>query len=322
MDFWEAQRKARSRTSLYIATFIFLTVFVAVGIEVVLRASFSDDYHTPIPLFGLIFVVITCGVAAYQYASFSIQGGAYVADSLGAQKVDLHTTDPKKMQLLNIVNEIALAAGINVPPVYVMDNSEINAFAAGTNADNMIITVTTGTLNLLNRDELQGVIAHEVGHIYNQDVKISMQLAAMVMGFYIIFIMGLRILQFAPRTNREEKGGINFFLIAIILLVAGVVTWFFGSILKACVSRQREYLADACAVQFTRNPDGILNALKKIQKSTQRHEMPKEGIAFSHLYFDDYSSFTSLFATHPSLEKRIAAIEGKTYFPTDFDKPQ
>lgn len=319
MNFWEAQRRAKSRTTLYVTLFVLFTLFIACAAEFVLRDVTTSNYNPTVPWVGLIFVVITFSVAGYQYSCFQLQGGKYLAEMLGAELVDERTTHPKKMQLLNIVNEMAIAASLPVPPVYILDANEINAFAAGLGEKNAIITVTTGTLNSLSRDELQGVVAHEMGHIYNGDMKISMRLAALVMGFYVVFILGFRLLQFSPRNRDDNQKGTNVYLIALVMLAAGAITYLFGSILKATVSREREYLADACAVQFTRNPNGIANALRKIAKK-QVNDMPKDGIAFSHIYFDDQHPFFSLFATHPPIEKRIAMIEGLTYLPEEWKK--
>ena len=214
---------------------------------------------------------------------------------------------------------MALAASLPSPPVYILEDSrEINAFAAGITPENAAITVTRGTMELLNRDELQGVVAHEFGHIYNGDMKISMRLAAMVMGFFFVLYIGMRLLQFSSFRRRDEDSkGNPVAIAALILLVAGVLTWFFGSVLKAMVSREKEYLADACAVQFTRNPNGIANALRKIAKE-ESHDMPNQGMAYSHLYLDNHSGLSALFATHPPLKKRIEAIEGKTYMPEEW----
>lgn len=319
MDFWKAQAQAKSRTMLYLAIFIFFTFFIATGAEFVLRNLSESNYNPTVPWVGLIFIAITFSVAGYEYCCFQLEGGKYLAEFLGAELVDHKTTNPKKIQLLNIVNEMAIAASLQVPPVYILEANEINAFAAGLGEKNAIITVTRGCLNSLSRDELQGVIAHEMGHIYNEDMKISIRLAAMVMGFYIVFVLALRLLQFGPRTDSEDRKNPNVYMIAMVMLVAGAITYIFGSILKAAVSREREYLADACAVQFTRNPDGIANALRKIAKSNIS-DMPKEGLAFSHIYFEDRSSFSSLFATHPPIEKRIAMIEGLNYLPEEWKK--
>lgn len=320
MNFWEAQRRAKSKTSLYLFLFILLTVFMSFVIEVAMHYFGGKSYTPSIPYVGLIFMAITFMTASFQYMQFSLYGGSYVAESVGAYEVDPNTSEPHERRLLNIVEEMAIASSLPMPPVYILETNQINAFAAGLSKENSAITVTTGTLLALNRDELQGVVAHEFGHIYNGDMKISMRLAAMCMGFFFVLYIALRILQFSNvgrSRDREEKGN-PIALAGLVLLVAGAFTWLFGSILKAAVSREREYLADACAVQFTRNPHGISNALRKIAQEVNYNEMPKSGMAFSHLYLDDRGGFSALFATHPPLSKRIAAIEGREYLPEEW----
>lgn len=320
-DFWEAQRKARSRTSLFVFLFIFLTILMAVCVELGMRYFAADSYETKVPWIGMLFAGITFAVAGMQYLNFQSSGGSYVAESLGAIEVNPHTKNLKEIQLLNIIEEIAVASSLPKPAVYILPVKQINAFAAGMGTDNAAITVTAGTLNLLTRDELQGVVAHEFGHIYNGDMKISMRLAAMVMGFFFVLYLGLRILQFSSfRRRDDEKGGNPVLVAALLLMVAGAFTYLFGSILKACVSRQREYLADACAVQFTRNPNGIANALQKIANEDVS-DMPAHGDAYSHLYFNDTSALSSLFQTHPPIQKRIAAILGQEYMPPEWKMP-
>ena len=318
MNFWEAQRRAKSKTALYIGVFTVLTLIAALLAEWAMRLFAADSYSSPeVPYVGLGFLAITFGVAAFNYMNYLQMGGNYVAESVGAELVDPYTRNPKERQLLNIVEEIALATSLPVPHVYILEANEINAFAAGTSPDNAAITVTRGCLNLLNRDELQGVLAHEFGHIYNRDMTIGMRVAAMIMGFFIVTFIGLRLLQFSSfsRRNDEEdrRGGSPVVMIALIFLLAGTITWFFGSILQAMVSRQREYLADASSVQYTRNPSGIASALKKIALSSVS-DMPRSAQPFAHLYFNEHSSFWSrIFATHPPIEERIAAIEGGKY---------
>jgi heat shock protein HtpX len=311
MNFWQAQQRAKSRTTLYVAIFFILSIVTAICVEIAYKAL-TDTYEDP-PFVGPLFLVMTVCVAGFQYSMFSSHGGSYVAESVGAYRVDPESSNPTERQLLNIVEEIAISAALPIPPVYIIPANEINAFAAGTTPNNAIIAITEGALALLNRDEVQGVLAHEFGHINNGDMKISMRLAAMVMGFFFILYFGLKVLQFSSfsRSSRDDrKGGNSVQAAALVFLVGGAFTWLFGSILKACVSREREYLADACAVQYTRNPEGIANALRKIEQVTTK-DMPKEGMAFSHMYLDNHNSLDSLFATHPPLSKRIAAIEGK-----------
>lgn len=327
MNFWEAQKRAKSRTSLYVAIFVALTIMVGFLVEYSMRYFAAESYNPPFPILGFVFLTITFSVALFEYSMYKSHGGSYVALSVGARPVHSSTSNFKEKQLLNIVEEMALAASLPAPPVYILQANSINAFAAGITHDNAAITVTKGTLDLLSREELQGVVAHEMGHIYNGDMKISMRLAAMVMGFFFVLYIALRLLQFAPRGgDRDKKNGNPVIIAALIFLAAGAITWLFGSILKAAVSREREYLADACAVQFTRNPDGISQALRKIERH-EVHDMPAKGMSYSHLYFDDNISLSSIFATHPPLRKRIEAIEDRTYIPEEWEidnnhKPQ
>lgn len=324
INFWEAQRKARGRTWLYLSIFVLLTFAIAVLIEYVVRLLAYEQYIQPMPYLGFIFLGITFLVAGFYYLLYKGSGGSFVAESLGGRRVtSASAANQQELQLLNIVEEMAVASGQPVPPVYIIESQEINAFAAGMRPDNAAITVTRGALHLLNRDELQGVIAHEFGHIYNADMKISMRLAAMVMGFMIVLYLGVRLLQGSVffgggrRRNGNGNGGNALAVAALVFLIAGAITWFAGALLRCMVSRQREYLADACAVQFTRNPSGIANALRKIANHQEVHDMPASGMAYSHLYFDNRSFWSSLFATHPPLKKRIAALEGRTYIPDE-----
>lgn len=317
MNFWEAQKSAKAKTALYIGIFILLTILASALVEWAMRVFGEENYGNPdLPYSGLTFLFITLGAAGFNYLHYMQSGGSYVAESVGARRVHPHTTNPKERQLVNIVEELAIATSLPIPPVYILEAQEINAFAAGTNPDNAAVTVTRGCLNLLNRDELQGVLAHEFGHIYNKDMTIGMRVAAMIMGFFLVTYIGLRLLQssaYIRSSDDDRRGGNPMALIALILLAAGTITWFFGSILQAMVSRQREYLADASSVQYTRNPEGIASALRKIGR-LDVSDMPRSGQPFAHLYFNEHPSFWSrLFATHPPLEKRIAAIENRQY---------
>jgi len=328
-NFWELERKAMARTTLYLTIFTLLTLTTSFLAEWAVRSFAFDTYGEPdLPYVGLAFMGVIMLVAIFNYMNYLQSGGSYVAESLGAWQVDPNTDYPKERQLLNIVQEMAIATSLPMPPVYILEAREINAFAAGTSPGNAAITVTRGTLELLTREELQGVLAHEFGHIYHHDMKIGMRVAAMIMGFFIVSYIGLRLLQFTPMGRRRGgdgngKGGNPMAIIAVVFLVAGAVMWFFGSILQAMVSRQREFLADASSVQFTRNPQAIIKALRKIENS-EVSDMPRSGKPYAHLYFNEHESFWArLFATHPPIKERIAAIEGETYFPTDnSEKPQ
>lgn len=316
-DFWAAQRRARSRTTLYVIIFVLLTLAVAAGAELLMREFAGDDYNPPVPAIALIFLAITFCVALFQYLMFRTQGGSYVAESVGAHRVTAAYATLQEQQLLNLVEEISIAAGLPMPAVYILEVNEMNAFAAGITTEKAAVTVTRGLMNKLNRDELQGVIAHEFGHIYNGDMAISLRLAAMVMGFFFVLYLAMRIMQFSRFGGGDRKGPNLVALASMILMAAGSITYLAGSILKSTVSRQREYLADACAVQFTRNPAGIANALRKIGGSSV-HDMPSNGMAISHMYFNDATFMSQIFATHPPIGMRISAIEGRTYLPEEW----
>lgn len=312
MDFWAAQKRARKQTTVYLILFLVITVGISVAAELAFQAYQGRQF----PFVGPLFLLVTLCVAGINYAMFKAGGGARVAESMDGQLVTADSNDPLERQFYNIVEEIAIASSMQMPAVYVLPANQINAFAAGTKPENAALAVTRGALEQLSRDELQGVVAHEFGHIHNADMLIGMRLAAMVMGFFFILYIALRVLQFAGmgsggRSRGDKKGGNPVAIIALILLAAGALAWLFGSILKAAVSRQREYLADASSVQFTRNPSGIAGALRKIGQEEVK-DMPKSGMAFSHLYLDSHSSLDSIFATHPPLKKRIEAIEGET----------
>lgn len=309
MDFWQAQQHARKQTRVYLALFMLLTVGAGALLEFGIRYYSQGQYDPQWPFMGLTFLALTCVASLVQYSCYMSLGGAFVAESMGARLANSH--NPKEAQLLNIVEECAIASSLPVPKVYVLDAEQINAFAAGLKADSAAVAVTKGALDKLSRDEMQGVVAHEFGHIANGDMLIGLRLAAMLMGFYFILYFAIRMIQFSGRSRSSSGKGQNpVLLMALFFLIAGAFAWLFGSLLKAAVSRQREYLADASSVQYTRNPEGLANALRKIQQETVK-DMPKTGMAYSHLYLDDHGTFSSLFATHPPLKKRIQVIEGK-----------
>lgn len=310
MNFWQAQRKARARTALYLVIFFILSAAVAGGVEFCLRFFAKEGYTPPMPYTGFVFFGVTCAVAAIYYAIYRRVGGAFVAESLGGKKISADSPNFQEAQLYNIVQEMAVASGKPIPSVYVVKAQEINAFAAGVTPDKAAIAVTTGALRELTREELQGVIAHEFGHIVNADMRLNMRLAALIMGLVFVLYMGIRLLEGSLLFGDRKRGNNPVALIALVFLVAGSVMWIAGAILRSFVSRQREYLADASAVQYTRNPDGLVQALRKIKAKQEVRDMPRRGMAYSHLYFDNHSYWATLFATHPPLEKRIAALKG------------
>jgi len=314
MDFWAAQKRARKKTFLYFVLFLLLTFLLAAGAENSYRNFAGPDYQPGFPLIGVAFCGITLIVAGFNYLMYRTQGGSYVARSVGARQVLPYTQDPQERQLVNIIQEMAVAASLPLPQIYILEAQEINAFAAGMTPEDAAITVTRGTMTKLTRNELQGVIGHEFSHIANADMRIGLQIAAMVAGFYFLFIAGLRIVQFTSYQREESENGRKgnpLLLAAFVLVIAGLVAWFVGTLFRSAISRQREYLADATAVQYTRNPDGIIGALKKIQRDQQISDMPVQGSKFAHMYLNHRAMFTNLFATHPPLEDRIAVLEGE-----------
>ncbi|MEY2528158.1 MAG: hypothetical protein QOJ05_248, partial [Verrucomicrobiota bacterium] len=233
------------------------------------------------------------------------RGGRAVAELMDGRLVDSNTTDLNERKLLNVVEEMAIASGIPVPQVYVMENeSGINAFAAGHSASDAAVAVTRGCINLLTRDELQGVLAHEFSHLLNGDMRLNLRLMGLIFGILCLTVIG-RVLLY----TRGKKNPLP--LLGLALIAIGWIGVLFGRLIQAAVSRQREFLADASAVQFTRNPGGLANALKKIGGAAEGSQLQSpHAEEASHLFFANglRSSFLG-FATHPPLIERIRALD-------------
>ncbi|MGH8034977.1 MAG: M48 family metallopeptidase, partial [Lysobacterales bacterium] len=237
-------------------------------------------------------------------------GGGEVAREFGATLVESDPRDPLRRRLRNVVEEIALASGVPVPEIYVLEREAgINAFAAGYTAADAAVTVTRGALEKLSREELQGVIAHEFSHILNGDMRINIRLMGALFGILLLALIGRRVIMHTRYVGRSRgKGAGAVLLIAFGLMLVGYVGLFFGRWIKAAVSRQREYLADASAVQFTREPDGIGGALKKIAVYSEGSSLVQDTEEISHMLFGEGRKM-HLFATHPPLFDRIRRIE-------------
>ena len=337
MDFFEHQDAARRRTGRLIVYFILAMVAIVVAIYFVVLLAMvfvggdSDRPGAPNPymespwhpgLFALV-ALATIGVillgSLYKTSQLA-SGGEAVALMMSGRLIDRQTRDPAERRLLNVVDEMALASGTPVPPVYVMDNEpSINAFAAGHQPADAVIGVSRGCLEYLSRDELQGVMAHEFSHVLNGDMRMNLRLVGILHGILVIAILGwfvLRSMRYSGRSSRGgDKGGGAVAMILAVgvgLLVVGSVGLFFGKLIKSAVSRQREYLADASAVQFTRLPEGIAGALKKIggrPETSKIEDAHAEEI--SHMFFGNaFGSLGShLFATHPPLVERIRHVD-------------
>jgi len=345
MDFFERQDQARRSTRRLIAYFmlavilIILSIYIA-GITIFFGFNVNADPELPFQwwnpdlflwITGATLCVVVMG-SLYKILALS-QGGEVVARWLGGRLIDSSTSDPQERRLLNVVEEMAIASGTPVPSVFLLEEEKsINAFAAGFTPADAVIGVTRGTLQILSRDELQGVIAHEFSHILNGDMRLNIRLIGVLNGILVIAMIGYVILSGTRTSGSRKNGGGAAAILAFgaALLAIGYVGVFFGKLIKSAVSRQREFLADASAVQFTRDPDGIAGALKKIGGLAHgsRIQNPKAE-EMSHLFFSDgkhgkaspvlsmrnrkppvqtHSAF-SFMATHPPLETRIQRID-------------
>ena len=343
MNFFEAQDRARRNTLwmillfiLAVAGLVFLTNLLLLVVLAYLKTGYFVFSISELQIYFdlTVFVGVAVGVcllifggSLYKTMSLS-KGGPAVAEMLGGRLVPQSTNDLQQRQLLNVVEEMSIAAGMPIPKVYMLDEYSINAFAAGQSPATAVIGVTRGAVTQLSREELQGVIAHEFSHIFNGDMRLNIRLIGVLHGILLVGMIGyfiLRSLRFAGR-SRSKKGGGG--LVAIVALGAGLMVigyagTFFGQWIKAVVSRQREYLADASAVQFTRNKDSIAGALKKIGGSGPGSFIESPAAPqYSHAYFANGlgSFWQSLFATHPPLEKRIKVIDPR--WDGKFIRPQ
>ena len=329
MNFFESQDRARKHTFQLVSLFALAVVSLIIMTNLLVMVAFGFinteqvqsgeslirqiDWRTFATVSAAVGAVVLLG-SLYKMLALSA-GGKAVAESLGGKLIPRNTDDPKQRKLLNVVEEISIASGTPAPPVYVLANEAgINAFAAGFSPRDAVIGVTQGTIDHLSREQLQGVIAHEFSHIFNGDMRLNIRLIGVLNGILILGILGYYLLysaSFSRRGRGDDKSAAAMLALAIGLMVIGYAGTFFGGLIKSAVSRQREYLADASAVQFTRNPDGIAGALKRIGglESGSRVENPGAS-EVSHAFFaQGISGFMQgLSATHPPLAKRILRI--------------
>jgi Zn-dependent protease with chaperone function len=270
------------------------------------------DYAAANPgqvVFCTLAVMGVLGIASL-YKSVELRGGGgVVARSLGGVLVTADTTDLKRKRLLNVIEEMAIASGVPMPEVYVLDQEPgINAFAAGHTPANAAVTVTQGALDRLSRDELQGVIGHEFSHILNGDMRLNIQLMGWVFGLFVIGLIGRLILQFSPRSSDRRDSNAAFLALGFAIMVLGYVGLLAGRILQAAVSRQRERLADASGVQFTRNPQGLKGALVKIAALPDGSALvAADAEQAAHMFFAE--GLSRVFATHPPILERIRELD-------------
>ena len=308
MNFFEQQAVARRTSSRLVILFALAVVAIVLAVDGVVWVATQSPRMV---LFATVAAaaVIVIG-SLYRIASLG-GGGEAVAQQMGGTPVPENTTDPGLRRLRNVVEEIAIASGVPVPKVYVLEHeAAINAFAAGYSTSDAVVAVTRGALDRLNRDELQGVIAHEFSHILNGDMRLNIRLVGVLFGILMIGLIGRKILEHGRFGGRSKNLG-AILIAALVAMVIGYIGLFFGRMIKAGVSRSREKLADASAVQFTRQTQGLSGALKKIGglHDGSRLNQRSDAEEVSHMLFGDGVGFSGLFATHPPLLERIRALE-------------
>ncbi len=359
MDFWTYQDEARRRTTRLIALYAGLLLLFGLLAAFAIEYVWSTAYPPPQPHYYLNsrFFTILAAVPSFfallcLFAPASLRaGGKSVAEALHGEWVAPQTNNPLKRRLLNVVEEMAIASGMPVPPVYLLeDEPGINAFAAGRDINDAVIGVTRGALDRLDRAELQAVVAHEFSHILNGDMRLNMRFARLLFGLMLLpeiskFIV--RALFSSSRRGSDDNtsshgggGGRSYsrgsgkgagqaiILIAAIILICyltGWITGLIGKIIQAAINRQREYLADASAVQFTRS-GALASALKKIGGLNQKPRLEETLFAsiYSHFFFCRIGG--GLFNTHPPIKERIRRIEpdwdGKFIAPAPLPQPE
>jgi len=320
MDFFAQQARVRGSSRRLVALFVLAVVAIVLTIDAVVWLSMGhhpiegEPVRSNLPLLFGSSAAVLAGIglsSLFRIMSLS-GGGKSVAESVGAVPVPPDTRDPQLRQLRNVIEEVAIAAGVPVPDIYLMEQEPgINAFAAGYSASDAAVCVTQGCLDNLSRDELQGVIAHEFSHVLNGDMRLNIRLMGLLFGIMVLAIVGRQVVWFGGgRSSRRDGGGGQVWMIGLALIVVGYIGYFFGRLIQAAVARSRESLADASAVQFTRQTDGIAGALKKIAILSEGSELQaanKHEVA--HMLFGEADKFNALFATHPPLLERIRALE-------------
>lgn len=317
MDFFAQQARVRRSGRTLVLLFALAVLAIVIAVDLICAYLLGVGAR-PAPLMGIsIAVIVLIGLcSAYRVASLS-GGGAAVARGMDATPVPADTTNPAWKRLRNVIEEVAIASGVPVPEIFVLENEPgINAFAAGYTPADAAVCVTQGCLDKLTRDELQGVIAHEFSHVLNGDMRLNIRLIGLLFGILAIGIVG-RFLMYSG-SGRSRRGGGNVALAGLALFAIGYIGLFFGKLIQAAVARTRESLADASAVQFTRQTTGIAGALKKIAAFAEGSQLETSGREeLRHMLFGD-ADRSSLFATHPPILQRIRALEPQ-FDPQELD---
>ncbi|MDG9667530.1 M48 family metallopeptidase [Hahella sp. CR1] len=325
MDFFAKQERARKLSGLLLLHFAAALIGIALAINIagfIAYHQFVDARMTPnIWLAGpawwvaLAVIAIVAVGAGKRFLQLS-RGGRSVAQMVGARQINATIQNTNERRLVNVVEEMSIASGVPIPSIYIMDKeAAINAFVAGYTLEDMSLVVTAGTLNSLSRDELQGVIGHEFSHILNADTRLNVQIIAVLAGILLIGSTGAFLLRMSSRSggrrSRDARGVIIVVAAGFTLFVLGYIGLFFGRLIQAALSRQREYLADASSVQFTRNPEGIAGALFKIRESQTHSYLGHTSSAqeINHMCFGESLKLSAWFASHPPLDERIRAVD-------------
>lgn len=336
MNFFQSQDVARKNTFRLVVLFslAIISLIALTNVLVMVVFGYLDSNTVNAETFNTqfdwrIFIMVAAAVTGiilfgslYKMLSLS-SGGARVAEMMDAKLIVEDSGNINKQKILNVVEEMAIASGTPVPPVYLLEEDGINAFAAGYKASDAVIGITQGAIEKLSREQLQGVIAHEFSHIFNGDMRLNIRLIGVLHGITIIGMIGYFLLRTSGRSSsrrskNDSAGGI--LALGIGLFVIGYAGTFFGNMIKAAVSRQREFLADASAIQFTRNPDSIAGALKRIGGNTSGSLMENSNTAeISHSLFSQgiNTFFSGMFSTHPTLAERIKRVD--PYWDGEFD---
>ena len=330
MDFFERQHQAKKKTGYLVFLFGVAVLLISLLNFLIIAAvipfvdeerNFSTLQDPMLAMSVMLGTFVVISLAGLYRKSQLSDGGSSIASMMGGRLVNMASTDPDEQKLMNVVEEMAIASSVPMPEVFVMSEEKaINAFAAGYTVDDAVIGVTDGCMRRLSRDELQGVIAHEFSHILNQDMRLNLRLVAVVFGLFVLSQLGRLMMRIGfnssgNRSSRSRDEGSGMAVIGIAglgIMVTGGLGILMGNLIKSAVSRQREYLADSSAVQYTRNPGGLAGALKKIgAMATGSRLLTPHAEEASHMFFGNgmRESWFSFAATHPPLLNRILLLE-------------
>lgn len=330
MNFFDHQDAAKRGTRRLVFLFAFSVLAVIALLYLPLAVIMAQEAHkgpyvpsaTPWWNPG-VFAAVALGASALMLLGAGVKriqlagGGKAVAEALGGRWIQPAGASPSERRLLDVVDEMSIASGMPVPPVYVMEDASINAFAAGRTPKDAVLGFTRGAIDQLTRDELQGVVAHEFSHVAHGDMRLNLRLACAVAGVMVIALIGRGVLHAAARMpasrSRKGDGRAGIAIVGLVLLVVGGLGALFGRLLQAAVSRQREFLADASAAQYTRNPQGLASALRRIAGLADNRLDNEAASGLNHFFFT--SAANAWLASHPPIEERIRRLEGAAVAP-------